>query len=175
MNNAHQAAQFAVTLEKIGNQALLECRALPDDLLNWSPAFSTSCTPMLLALELAQVIENWVLVPVGGRQPALMDHVTGCHSPATFPILSACYAEWIKSVHTILDSFPNALLDLLVEKQSLAQKLPSQARPTVHTCLLTAVERSALHLGEIQILCHTVMWNTMPAGKSAQSYLRGIV
>ncbi|GCE23357.1 hypothetical protein [Dictyobacter kobayashii] len=173
MSNDNKAAQFALTLERIGRRALHSCEALPDDVLLWSPPFSNDNSPLLIAIDLARDIENWVLIPVGGRLP-LLDQSLEARPIESFIALATCYSQWIKSVHTILDTIPNSFLDLLVEAQSLQEKVHGKRRPTVHTCLLTAVEKSACHLGRLEALCQAVSWSSFPLERTNLRHIKSI-
>ncbi|GHO86384.1 hypothetical protein [Dictyobacter formicarum] len=173
MSNDSEAAQFARTLANIGRRTLYSCEALPDDLLQWSPPFSDVGSPLAHAIDLARDIENWVLVPIGGRQP-LLNQSLEIKPIRSLIALSTCYSQWIKSVHTILDNIPDSFMNLFVESRPLQGKSRSKHRPTVHTCLLTAVEKSAYHLGRVESACQVVSWNSMPLAKSDLVHLRGV-
>lgn len=173
MSNDSEATQFARTLANIGRRTLYSCEALPDDLLQWSPPFSNVGAPLSLAIDLAKDIENWVLVPIGGRQP-LLNQSLEVKPIRSFIALSACYSQWMKSVHTILDNMPNSFMNLFVESRSLPGKGRGKRRPTVHACLLTAVEKSASQLGRIEAACQVVSWNNMPLASADLVHLRGI-
>lgn len=173
MQNDNEAAQFARTLANIGRRTLYSCEALPDDLLQWSPPFSELGSPLAIATDLARDIEMWVLVPIGGKQPLL--HQSLEMKPIRSLIaLSSCYRQWMKSVHAILDKMPDSFLHLFVEPQSLQGMSFGKRRPSVHTCLLTAVERSAYHLGRLDAACQIVSWNNLPLGPTDLARSRGL-
>lgn len=172
MRNDSEAAQFARTLANIGRRTLYSCEALPDDLLQWSPPFSELGSPLTIATDLARDIETWVLVPIGGKQPLL--HQSLEMKPIRSLIaLSSCYRQWMKSVHAILDKMPDSFMHLFAEPQSSRRMSCGKRRPSVHTCLLTAVERSAYHLGRLEAACQLVSWNNLPLAPTDLVRLRG--
>lgn len=173
MSNANEAIQFAKALEKIGRQVLLLCEGLPDDLLLWTPPFSESGSLLEIATDLARDIENCVLIPIGGRQPSLCQSLES-RPIRSFTALSTCYRFWIKNIHAILDPFPNSFLDLFVETHELNEKLHGKHRPTVHACLLLAMERSAFHWGKAAMLQQSMLWSTMPLEHRARGNLHNV-
>ncbi|GCE08865.1 hypothetical protein [Dictyobacter aurantiacus] len=173
MRNDSEAMQIARMLANIGQRTLYSCEALPDDLLQYAPPFSEIGSPLATAIDLARDIEKWVLIPVGGRQP-LLNQSLEMKPICSLLALSRCYGQWMKSVHTILDNMPDSFMCLLVEARSLQGKMRGRQRPTVRACLLTAVERSAYHLGRIETICQMVSQNNMPLSSANLVHLRGI-
>ncbi|GCE30994.1 hypothetical protein KDA_64780 [Dictyobacter alpinus] len=173
MGTDNEAAQFAKILEKIGRRILICCENLPDDLLQWSPPFSEGSSPMALAIELTKDIEQWVLIPIGGKKTVTLPPADPrpIHS---FIALSACYGQCIKDMHTILDPLPDSFMNLFIEPKAVPEKARGKHRPTVRTCLLTAVEHAAYYQGKIELSCKAVSWSAMPMTQKSHNHARNM-
>lgn len=151
MSISTEAQQWAQELELLGRRALDQCERCSEGFLQWSPPHPDLSSLSTLATQLTQEIEGWVLVQIGERRLP-EDQAYRYPLESTFADLSACYEEWIRAVHTLLDPLPDAFLDLYVGSRFGASTSRTKAEiPTVRTCLFKAMEHCAVLLGRIEV------------------------
>ena len=149
---ANEASHVASLLEYIAHDVLEQLRSVPEPLLNQPLSLPETNTLFALATHLVGAGEQWVLMWAGGRTIA-RDRAAEFHATGTLAELEARYQRWIADVHEMLDTMPDAELEREVQQARTGWFQHLSGPPTVHHCLLHAVEHSALHQGHIQLTC----------------------
>lgn len=148
-------AQFAQMLERIARDTLRALEDIPDEVLNRPLPLPETNSIFALATHLVGAGEFWTLVLVGGREIP-RDRPAEFHATGTGAALVTRYERWIAELHALLDTFSEE------ELERMANPAPFRAwrddmPQTMLTCLLHAVEHSALHLGHIQLTRQMVL------------------
>jgi hypothetical protein len=169
-STSSEAQQWARELESLGRDVLAQCEDCPE-FLHWSPQFSDVSSLCTLATQLIHEVEWWVLVQIGERR-LIEDQDSHYPFQSTLADLRACYEEWIREVHTLLDPLPDAFLDLYVGSRfgASTSKIKTEV-PTVRTCLFRAMERCAVLLGRIEII-HQLMPDHAPPPQELQAQVK---
>ena len=149
---ATQASHFAIMLEYIGRDVLLQLHEAPESQLNQPLDLEDSNSLFALATHLVGAGEDWVLHHAGGRT-INRDRPAEFHAAGTLADLQTRYDRWIANVHALLDNMPDADMDRIVEAHPTFLVWTSNVPTTVRDCLLHAVAHSALHQGHIQLTC----------------------
>jgi hypothetical protein len=152
----NEASHFAYTLEKIGRNVLEQCQGLPDNALQWPFPFIRQCSLLTCAVELERDVNEWVLLPIGGKQTC-DDDAKQIYTIHTGNDLTRFYETWIQKVHEILDSLPNAYMNLFIGSRLTQKHGWEECSANYHTlttrqCLLTAITRCAQHAGQISTI-----------------------
>jgi uncharacterized damage-inducible protein DinB len=151
-------AEFAQVLECIARDTLKTLDGVSDEVLNRPLPLPETNSLFALATHLAGAGEFWTLVMAGGREIP-RDRSAEFHATGTGAALVARYERWIADLHALLDTLPEEALE------RLANPVPFRAwkgdmPQTILTCLLHAVEHSALHLGHFQLTRQVVLAET---------------
>lgn len=149
---ANEASHAASLLDYIGHEVIEQLRSVPESLLNQPLALPETNTLFALATHLVGAGELWVLAHVGGRTIA-RDRAAEFHASGTLAELVARYERWIADAHEVLDNFPDAEMEHVVQSATTSWFRQLNRLATVRDCLLHAVEHSALHQGHIQLTC----------------------
>src|SRR5579859_326693 len=148
MTNA--GAQFARVLEDIGQRVLRELEDLPDGALNRAVALPEANTLFALATHLVGAGEFWVLTMIGGREIA-RDREAEFHASGQYQDLERRYSAWMGAARDVLWALTENEFDRLVSVPPERRAALGDQPLTVRTCVLHAIEHSALHLGHIQL------------------------
>lgn len=148
-----EASQFALELEQIGRRILASCDGLPDTVLQWPLPLASPCSLLSLAEQVTRTVDYWVLIQIGDRSLSF----TPSHPPGTFAELSERYEKWIRNVHVILDTLPDAFLDLFVGTRCCEQShwdgyLSCDHTMTARLCLIHALAQCAEYTGQILLI-----------------------
>lgn len=149
-----EASYIADEFEIIGRQIMAQCEDLPEYILHWPPPFPEGCSLFTLALEAITLIEEWIMIPIGGTSFSTFP-CSKKSSMDTFIHLHAGYEQWIQEVHRLLDILPNSLLDCYIEYGSLPEKRRGASKNetlSIRSCLLHALVQLGTLAGEMQIL-----------------------
>ena len=139
---------LAVQLEQIGQDILVCCEGVPEAALYWQPPQTGLSAMFSLTLQVIDIIDNCVLVPIGGRHLANFQE----NPPRTFAELKCCYKQWMQQVHHILDVLPPTILDMYSNQPFLKEEQADFSPVTVCYCLLVSLKQSAAILGRIDTL-----------------------
>ena len=146
-----EAEEYANVFERLGREVLTSMDGLPESALHWTLPLPQGASLFTHATRLVEENAFWVLEVIGGRPP-VCDQSSQIGSEGTFTNLNTRYTRWFKTLHTVLDNLPDAILDLFVDVPSSYQSLFGTKKTTVRVCLLYAVQQSAVHLGHIQLI-----------------------
>jgi Protein of unknown function (DUF664) len=146
-----EAEQFGNVFERMGREVLALLDGLPESTLHWALPLPQGVSLFTHATCLVEESAFWVFEVVGGKSP-VCDRCSEKGSGGTFADLNIRYAWWFKVLHTVLDSLPDAVLDLFVDVPSSYKRVFGDKKTTVRACLLYAVQKSAVHVGHIQLI-----------------------
>lgn len=151
-------AHFAQVLERIARDTLWALDCLPDEVLNRPLPLPETNSLFALATHLAGAGEFWTLVLVGGRDIP-RNRPAEFHAAGTGAELVTRYERWIADLHALLDTLAEEELELLADPVPF-RAWQGDMPQTKLTCLLHAVEHSALHLGHIQLTRQVLLAET---------------
>ena len=143
---------YANTFERLGRQTLKELANFPETALRWPLPLPEGDSLFRRAVRLFEVSAFWVLEVVGGLDwldGQKVEEETG----GTFANLTRRYERWISALHEVLDTLPDARLDLPVDVPFPHQDLFDGKMTTIRACLLYAIEQCAVQVGHIQFIC----------------------
>ena len=151
-------ADIAQLLERIARDTLQALDGLSDEVLNRPLPLPETNSLFALATHLVGAGEFWTLVLAGGQEIP-RDRPAEFHATGTGAALVARYERWIAALHALLDTFPEEALDRLADHAPF-RVWRGDTPQTILTCLLHAVEHSALHLGHIQLTRQVLLADT---------------
>jgi uncharacterized damage-inducible protein DinB len=157
----NEAWHFAIVLENIGHDVLVDLRSVPAPFLNQPLALPETNTLFALATHLVGSGEFWVLALAGGRTIA-RDREAEFHASGTLAELVTRYERWIADLHEVLDTLPDEVMERIATPPSTYMPRTPDQVMTVRDCLLHAVEHAALHQGHIQLTCQLLRHQGMP-------------
>ncbi len=149
-----EAKYIADELEAIGHQILAQCEGLPEYILHWPPPFPAGCSLFTLAQEAITIIEEQVLLPVGGTVFSSLP----CSKKSSMEALAhlqAGYEQWTQEVHRLLDILPDSLLDCYVEQQATSggkMEIGKNTSVLIRSCLFHALVEISVIAGRMQTL-----------------------
>lgn len=146
-----ETTQITMMLERIGWNALLQCEGLPESVLHWPPPIPYTSSLFSLSVQILEGLEWWLLRPLG-IQPTLDGQELSISSLQTFSDLRNCYAQCIKEVYTSVNTLSDKDIQQCVEAPIPQTDEEHASTIPVRMCLLFALERSAVLLGQIQLL-----------------------
>lgn len=146
-----ETTQITMMLERIGWNALLQCEELPESVLHWPPPIPYTSSLFSLSAQILEGLEWWLLRPLG-IQPTLDGQELSISSLQTFSDLRKCYAQCIKEVYTSVNALSDRDIQQYVEAPVPHPDGEHTSKIPVRMCLLFALERSAVLLGQIQLL-----------------------
>jgi uncharacterized damage-inducible protein DinB len=145
-----EGAQFALVLERIGNDTLEALAGVPAEGLNRAMPLPETNSLFALATHLVGAAEFWVLTLAGGRT-VNRDRDAEFSAVGAPDALAARYGRWIADVHAVLDGLPDAQMERIAHPPTAYRGTLPDGEMTVRECLLHAVEHCAIHLGHIQL------------------------
>lgn len=146
-----ETKQIATMLERIGWNALLHCEGLPESVLHWPPPMPYASSLFSLAVQILEGIEWWLLRPLG-LHPTLNGQELSISSLQTLADVRNYYIQCIREVFSVVNTLSDLDTQLYVKAPlSLTDKERASSIP-VRMCLLFALERCAVLLGQIQLL-----------------------
>ncbi|HCI79184.1 MAG TPA: hypothetical protein DHW02_05805 [Ktedonobacter sp.] len=148
---ASETKQIATMLERIGWNALLHCEGLPESVLHWPPPMPYASSLFSLTVQLLEGMEWWLLRPLG-LHPTLDGQELSISSLQTFTDIKNYYIQCIREVYSVLDTLSDLDTQLYVKAPLSPTDRERASRIPVRMCLLFALERCAVLLGQIQLL-----------------------
>jgi uncharacterized damage-inducible protein DinB len=145
-----EAAQFAVVLDRIGRDVLIQLSGVSPEDLNRPLDIPETNSLFALATHLVGSGEFWVLAIVGG-QSIQRDREAEFRATGTLNELVNRYESWLAAIHELLDNLPDAEMKRVIEAPAARRPFFKDEVITVRDCLLHTVEHCALHQGHIQI------------------------
>jgi hypothetical protein len=149
-----EAKYIANELEVMGQQILAQCESLPEYILHWPPPFPAGCSLFTLALEAITMIEEYVLLPVGGTHFSTPP-CSNKSSIETLVHLRAGYEQWMQEVHRHLDILPDSLLDCYVKCRTFPRdrrEVGNDNAVLIRSCLLHALVEISVIAGRMQTI-----------------------
>jgi uncharacterized damage-inducible protein DinB len=147
---------FAEVLERIGRGVLDELADVPDDVLNRPVPVPEGNSLFAIATHLIGAGEFWVLALAGGRD-VVRDRDAEFRATGTYADLEVRYSRWMSDIRDVLTQLPpEAWTRTVTPPPQFTGSLGSESL-TVRTCVLHAVEHSALHLGHIQLTRSSIL------------------
>ena len=149
---SHEAAQFALVIERIAHDILARITPLSDAQLNQPLPIPDANTLFAIATHAVGMGEFWVLTLIGGRT-SNRNRSAEFQASGQKEALLARYQQWITDTHALLDDLPAEAMNVVVEPPLEFRSTGGlQEGPiTVRDCLLHVVEHTATHLGHIQL------------------------
>lgn len=148
----HEAAQFAIVIDRIAHDILAKITPLSDEQLNQTLPIPDANTLFAIATHAVGMGEFWVLTLIGGRT-SNRKRSAEFQASGQGKALVTRYQQWITDTHTLLDELPVEKMETIVEPPLEFRSTGGlqEGALTVRDCLLHVVEHTATHLGHIQL------------------------
>ena len=158
---SHEAAQFAMVIERIARDILAKITPLSDAQLNQPLPIRNANTLFAIATHAVGMGEFWVMTLIGGRA-SNRNRSAEFQASGRGSALCARYQQWIADTHALLDDLPAEAMEVVVEPPVEFRSTGGlQEGPlTVRDCLLHVVEHTATHLGHIQLTADLLEFDT---------------
>lgn len=151
MRDLAETKQIVVILERTMWNALLQCEGLPESVLHWPPPLSHSSSLFSLAVQILEGIEWWVLRPLGMRL-TLNGQQLSTSSLQSFSELKIYYTQYMKHIFASVNALATSDAEFYVRVPVPQVDGEHPTKFPIRMCLLFALERSAVLVGQMQLL-----------------------